>query len=143
MIIVTGELCSNGFLTNPSNNPNRSTNMNSYLPTGTTAGTPTGVTVIIGYLTNPNPNSNRSTTTSTNMISYLPRGTTAGTPTGDTVIIVIVEPIWVASADWVFVFTDPKVAWKSLLLLLFRLLLLFTITLLTLIASDLGEDKVK
>ena len=99
--------------------------------------------MIIGYLTNPNPNSNRSTTTSTNMISYLPRGTTAGTPTGDTVIIVIVEPIWVASADWVLVFTDPKVAWKSLLLLLFRLLLLFTITLLTLIACDLGEDKVK
>ena len=64
-------------------------------------------------------------------ITNLPRGTTAGIPTGETVIIVMVEPVWVASADWVFVFTDPNVAWKSLLLLLLRLLLLFTITLLT------------
>ena len=71
------------------------------------------------------------TNSKTNTKSYLPTGTTTGTPTGVTVIIVMVEPIWVASADWVFVFTDPKVAWKSLLLLLFRLLLLFTITLLT------------
>ena len=78
-----------------------------------------------------NPKTNTSTNTNTNTNSHLPSGTTAGTPTGDTVIIVMVEPIWVASADWVFVFTDPKVAWKSLLLLLFRLLLLFTITLLT------------
>ena len=69
--------------------------------------------------------------TKTNTKRYLPTGTTTGTPTGVTVIIVMVEPIWVASADWVFVFTDPNVAWKSLLLLLFRLLLLFTITLLT------------
>ena len=49
--------------------------------------------------------------------------------------MVMVEPIWVASAVCVFVFTEPNVAWKSLLLLLFRLLLLFTITLLT--CSDL------
>ena len=72
-----------------------------------------------------------NTNSKTNTKSYLPTGTTTGTPTGVTVIIVMVEPIWVASADWVFVFTDPNVAWKSLLLLLFRLLLLFTITLLT------------
>ena len=32
-------------------------------------------------------------------ITNLPRGTTAGIPTGETVIIVMVEPVWVASAD--------------------------------------------
>ena len=50
MIIVTGELCSNGYLTNTNTNRSTatSTNMNidSYLPRGTTAGTPTGDTVI-------------------------------------------------------------------------------------------------
>ena len=74
-------------------------------------------------------------------ITNLPRGTTAGIPTGETVIIVMVEPVWVASADWVFVFTDPNVAWKSLLLLLLRLLLLFTITLLTCAVCRTGQYR--
>ena len=54
-----------------------------------------------------------------------------GTPIGLTVIMVIVLPVCVASTSFWLVLTDPKLAWKSLLLLLFLLLFEFTMTLLT------------
>ena len=53
--------------------------------------------------------------------------------------MVIVLPVCVASADWVFVLIDPKVAWKSLLLLLFLLLFVLTMTLLTCAAVTLAH----
>merc|ERR1719483_1755958 len=45
--------------------------------------------------------------------------------------MVMVLPVWVASDDCWLVFTEPNVAWISLLLLLFLLLFVFTIILLT------------
>ena len=53
-------------------------------------------------------------------------GMMMGTPTGVTVIMVMVLPVCVASTSFWLVLMEPNVAWKSLLLLLLRLLLVFT-----------------